>query len=769
MRPVLGFQKHSLFQFLSKIHCLVLMSGMAALSWEVMWQIKSTLALGVSAWGTALTLAVTMGGMCAGAVLMGYVLRKQKSVRPVRIYAGLECAVGISGLFLGMAFRAVESLDTHAYAVNPGGAAITHLLGIAAVLSIPTLCMGATLPVMGLMARQFKTSIAVLYGFNTLGAAAGTLVAAFALIPLFGVSTVILMIATINILVGILAWRIDDGAVEIAVPEEKKPERQTTFLPSTEIILVAVTGFSTFMLEVAWFRSLTAAFMSTTDAFAIMLASVLLALGLGSAFVPILKRRTIALGVLLGWAGILILFVTPVIERFDLFTSKMASFPLVVFLQWFALTFYVVGAPVLLLGVALPWILDDQDKPRRWGALYGTNALFAIIGSVCAGWIFLPMIGFAGTAWLTGILVACAGIAIAPREKRKVLGIYCVTALLVAVVFQSGVGKTRVQGQSNYGAALKVKTILESYEGPEATVSAIEYDTGLRAVIIDGFVATQQSGQSDKKKMEHYMAWMGHMPMILHPDPENALVICFGTGQTANAVRRENAVSVDIVDINKNIFKLAHNFSANEAVLDDPRVKTIVMDGRAYVRRTNKVYDVITLEPMPPNFAGVNALYSIEFYQHAREKMSKNGVIAQWLPFHLVAPHYSASIAKTFQTVFPNAILWIDSQSSTGILLGSANDDGNLGADWPGFERLGIVRDMSKDEVRKLVLLDRDEMQEYGTFGEIINDDNQLLSYGRAAHLLRSAKNYTKENYDILNGIADTPFERPAAMTPKKD
>jgi len=256
------FPKYNMFQFLSKIHCLILMSGMAALSWEVLWQIKSTLALGVSAWGTALTLAVTMGGMCVGAVLMGYVLRKQRSVRPVRIYAGLECAIGISGLFLGMAFRAVESLDTHAYGVNPGGAAITHLLGIAAVLSIPTLCMGATLPVMGLMARQFKTSIAVLYGFNTLGAAAGTLVAAFALIPLFGVATVILMIATINILVGILAWRMDAEAVETAVPEEK-PESRTTFLPPTEIILVAVTGFSTFMLEVAWFRSLTAAFMRT--------------------------------------------------------------------------------------------------------------------------------------------------------------------------------------------------------------------------------------------------------------------------------------------------------------------------------------------------------------------------------------------------------------------------------------------------------------------------------------------------------------------------
>ena len=41
------------------------------------------------------------------------------------------------------------------------------------------------------------------------------------------------------------------------------------------------------------------------------------------------------------------------------------------------------------------------------------------------------------------------------------------------------------------------------------------------------------------------------------------------------------------------------------------------MDGRAWLRRTERRYDLITLEPMPPNFAGVNALYSLEGAQPA--------------------------------------------------------------------------------------------------------------------------------------------------------
>ena len=53
---------------------LVLAAGVAALSWEVLWQLQSSLALGISAKGTALTLAATMGGMSIGATLMGRAL-----------------------------------------------------------------------------------------------------------------------------------------------------------------------------------------------------------------------------------------------------------------------------------------------------------------------------------------------------------------------------------------------------------------------------------------------------------------------------------------------------------------------------------------------------------------------------------------------------------------------------------------------------------------------------------------------------------------------
>jgi spermidine synthase len=161
------------------------------------------------------------------------------------------------------------------------------------------------------------------------------------------------------------------------------------------------------------------------------------------------------------------------------------------------------------------------------------------------------------------------------------------------------------------------------------------------------------------------------------------------------------------------------------------------------------MYDVITLEPMPPGTIGVNALYSKEFYELARKKLGPNGVIAQWLPFHIVAPHYSASIAKTFMHVFPNAVLWLDPDSRTGILLGTKDNRSALATNWPGFARTAITRNLTDEQIKKYVALDSRELEQYGQYGEVISDDNQLLAYGKVLYL----SNLLEENLALLHRI----------------
>ncbi len=318
------------------------------------------------------------------------------------------------------------------------------------------------------------------------------------------------------------------------------------------------------------------------------------------------------------------------------------------------------------------------------------------------------------------------GLVISPVARRKAIASIATIALITAISFETGIGKLRVQGYPNF-LQDKIVKVLEAYDGPEATVAAIEYSSGGRAVVIDGFLAAVHGGSEKWTPVRDYMVWMGRLPMLLHHDPQDVLVICFGTGQTANAVREEEPQTLDIVDINPRIFKLAHHFDQNKGVLQYPRVTPIVMDGRAYMRRTDKTYDVITMEPMPPTFAGVNSLYSKEFYQLAHQRLKPGGIIVQWLPIYLVTVHESSSIAKTFYEVFPNAVLWLVPGSPMGILLGKRDDDERFGLDWPGLDN----RDRKKyaPYLQDAIFLRAQGIKGYGQHGDTITDDNQLLSY----------------------------------------
>lgn len=170
--------------------------------------------------------------------------------------------------------------------------------------------------------------------------------------------------------------------------------------------------------------------------------------------------------------------------------------------------------------------------------------------------------------------------------------------------------------------------------------------------------------------------------------------------------------------------------------------------GAPELRRTDRRYDVITLEPMPPNFSGVNALYSREFYAIAARRLASGGIVAQWLPIHLLSANHAASIVATFVSVFPDAVLWIDPVDSTGILLGRLDGDAEpLGTSWPGLSRRAEGRNLSADQIRSSLLLDRHALARYAGGVPLVTDDNQLLQFS-----------------DLRNGLGGQRGRRRAAL-----
>lgn len=705
-----------------RVLLLVAFAGGAALSWEVLWAHYATLAIGASARGAAITLAATMSGMTIGALVASRLLKSDDGLRTkvpaLQMYAGLELIIGLSGLALPFLFGAVESLDVAVYRSSPALAPLIQILAIFAVVAPPTIAMGATVPVFGLVSRSRDVPLSRLYGVNTAGAALGTLGLALFVIGALGISLTVQLVSMVNIAVAAAAFVMGtrDGVAPDAPPESATTVASADETGRLALGLVALTGAATFALEVAWFRALRAAFRATTDSFALVLAAVLVALAIGARLAPVLRRRAISNGTLLVAAGVLILLATPIVERFDQFAVTPSS--------WFGhaayrfgLTFAALGPAMIALGSVLPRLLDAAQTPREWARLYATNTIAAVGGSLLAAWWCLPTIGFAATAWLFGAIVGLAG-AIRLADKQRTVALVAVGATIaIAVAGQSGVGTTRALDPT----AAEGQELIAWDEGPDSTVAVVDDPRFGRILVIDGFYATAETATA------HYMRWMGHLPAILHPNPRSGLVICFGTGQTANAVVREGVESLDIVDISDAVFSMAHHFDMNEEVLDNPAVRPIVMDGRAWMARTDQTYDLVTLEPMPPNHAGVNSLYSVEFYERVYDSLNDGGTVAQWLPLHLVSPRHSSGVAAAFVEVFPNSMLWIDPLDRTGILVGR-KDDVPIDSAWPGLDR-DVARSINANLIRGSVVLDAEALAAYGSLSVPVTDDNQLLAW----------------------------------------
>lgn len=724
------------------IGLLAFLAGSAALSWEVLWQHCSSLFLGASALGAAITLAVMMVGMTVGAVgggrLIGWIRARGSDdllVRPLRIYAGLEAVVGLSGLLLLPGFSVLEWFDRWLFVTAPAALQLGHAVGLVAVLGIPAVAMGATLPALRLVASASGASLSRLYGLNTFGAAVGALGVAFFAVPAFGIESTSHLAAAVNLtvaLVAFLAGRGTGSPAPIAAVVAATPSRTRG-----RYLVVSVTGFATFALEVLWFRAMRAAFLSETDAFAIMLCVVLVPLAVGAALAPALARRAWALEGMLAAAAAVVLLSAPFVERFDLLTTYPDNY-VVRLLTWFATGLAVVGPSVLLLGLPLPLLLDRSADPASTGRVYAVNTLAAALGSLTTAWILLPRLGLAHAIWLVGVLLVGAAVLVAGPRRRIALGLAGAAALAVAALSQSDVGRLRVRGPGRRDPV----PVLAYREGPDVTAAVIAPPGSARLLIIDGFVA------SSEESLAQYMEWMGRLPMILHPNPQRALVICYGTGQTANAVRNEAPASVDVVELNADVLAMAPLFTSSEALLDDRRVHPIVMDGRAWLRRTDHTYDVVTLEPMPPNFVGVNALYSREFYELMATRLNPGGIVAQWVPYHLVTPSDAAAIAATFLEVFPDAILWNAPTSQTGILVGRrAGQPQPLGQDWPGLRRPGVKRTLTPAEIVANIALRQAELAHYSAAGVVITDDNQRLAYSRT----RAVKHQNEARLNAAN------------------
>lgn len=682
-------------------------SGAASLICEVVWFKQLQFVLGSSTFAISVVVASFFSGLGLGSWYCGRLADRWR--KQLLGYAGLELALAALSAMVTLLLSAsavwVEWLAPWLAVESPFRTPVMLLLSLVILLP-PTSLMGATLPVLVKYFVRRKGQLAqrvgLLYGLNTLGASAGCFVVGFALIGRLGIiqsgliaSAIYLLVATAAAIAAALSPP-SSTAVDEPTPAAPAASAAVTSGAAAGILVgvFAMMGFASIAYEVVWFRILTNFSIQSVYAFSGMLSVYLLGLVLGSlicsrflaprkdrllyyfARVQLLIAIAAALSLgLLGRSANIMSAVSSLERQLGVETILFDAFSGV--FKFLVLTCVVLLAPATLIGIAFPLaseltIQRIGSLGNRLGLLYGLNTFGGVLGSLLTGFVLLPLLGsqasFTLVIAVSLLLFALTALSqSALRNRKELLREGAITAAILTIALAWLGGGYLMEAQTAFNGA----EVLAFRESKDATFLVLGYESKItqpyQQIIVNG-----KSFANNSPPGRRYMSVLGHLPVLLHPNPKNAVVIAIGTGTTAGALTLHPSLErVWAVDIAQDVFDFAQYFvPLNHDFMNCPKVRPVVADGRHFLLCTSERFDVLTFEPPPPNDAGVVNLYSQDFYRLARNRMAEDGLVCQWIPLDLPRGELSRMLIKSMMEEFPHVSLWISNRCE-GIAVGS--------------------------------------------------------------------------------------------------
>ncbi|MFA6379352.1 MAG: fused MFS/spermidine synthase, partial [Candidatus Omnitrophota bacterium] len=293
---------------------LFFLSGACGLAYEMIWVRKLGLIFGNTTFAISTILAVFMGGLGLGSLFFGRQIDKKGN--PLFWYAFLEIGIGLFCFFTPWLWVFIEMFYVWVYQaahLSFWQFSLFRFLLCFAFLFIPTFLMGGTLPVLTKFlirdCRQTTKVVGFLYGVNTLGAVLGVLITSFFAIYVFGLNGTVFVTSGINVLIGLAMFFLlrlkvflaGDGdqlkGASLPVSETVDIQDDSQGRLSQEKLLVillaafAFSGFTSMAYELCWTKVLALCLGSSVYSFALMLASFLTGLALGSLLIGWLAKK----------------------------------------------------------------------------------------------------------------------------------------------------------------------------------------------------------------------------------------------------------------------------------------------------------------------------------------------------------------------------------------------------------------------------------------------------------------------------------------------
>ncbi len=471
-----------------------------------------------------------------------------------------------------------------------------------------------------------------------------------------------------------------------------------------------MSGLTALGAQVVWTRLLSVLFGATVYTFSIILAVFLAGLGIGSGAGSILARSTerpklafgmcqLLLAASIAWAAWAIAKSLP----YWPIDPALAENPVYLFQLNLFRALWTILPATIFWGASFPLALaslapHSNDSGQLAAGVYGANTLGAIVGALFFTFLSIPSLGtMRSQQILIGLACVSAIVVLAPlrsssadelhpdpaspRQFTLELG----AAVLVILVLIAGVSDVPWQFLA-YGRRVALMTYSDREESKDHPIQllyraeglnssiVITDQTGLRIIYVNGNV--EASNAIDDMRLQ---TMDGQLPALVNSDPQDVLVVGFGTGVSAGTfVTHPETKTITIAELEHLIPPASGKLfqRENHDVLNDPRTTVFYDDGRHYLQTHDDRFDVITSDPVHLWIKGTSALYSKEYFEIVRRHLKPGGVAAQWLPLYDGNVDTIKSVLATFFEAFPNGTVWSNHIMDRGfdlVLLGQTS------------------------------------------------------------------------------------------------
>ncbi len=171
------------------------------------------------------------------------------------------------------------------------------------------------------------------------------------------------------------------------------------------------------------------------------------------------------------------------------------------------------------------------------------------------------------------------------------------------------------------GIFFKIENLLYRHDSPHQKIEVFENEYFGNVLLLDGLVQTTERDEF------FYHEMLVHPALVVHPSPQDLLIIGGGDGGAIKETLRYTIKNVCLVEIDPHVIEVSKKyFPWLSPCLKDQRTELVIADGREFIEKTDRKFDIILIDSSDP--VGPSAsLHQKRFYKKLKNCLKNEGIV----------------------------------------------------------------------------------------------------------------------------------------------